>query len=358
MNTLPSSAIPRKLHVLWLQGERDLAERKPDLAAIVRHNETCASAASPPWAFRVWSEGDVLRECWPRLDGELASRLGPMLASCPSHAARSDILRLVLLLAEGGLYLDTDMLLVDDFDWLLHSPGPEDNAAQPSLVMLHDTSLTQTDSWIFGSRGNNCFFAAAPAHAFVRDLLQEIAAAQPYVGAQPFPDTSGGAIRWTMRTTGPELYERVLESPKWWQRACAPGSGIRLLPGVLVDPQAHRHLAQRTTPASAAPGRFAEPAAASPRQLQQSMRAANPSAVAVHLADNSWVGGGTVRLKRAALAVREWAHQNWMVVQLVLLLALVVMIAAAGVLLRRLTQTREQRIASLRRKLSRKTRRS
>lgn len=336
--------------MLWLQGEADLAARRPDLAAIVQHNRTHAAASSPPWEVRLWSEEDVLRESWPRLDPGIAAALQPVLASCPSHAARSDVLRLVVLTTEGGLYMDTDMLLLrDDFGWLLHSPGDE-AAAHPSLVLLHDTTMTDTDAWLFGSRGSNCFMAATPAHPFMSRLLGEIAASKPYplrgeggvvtaAAAAASPDVSSAARRWTLRTTGPELLERVLTSPEWWSRACAPGSDIRLLPCSLV--QLHRK------------GLPDAPAPLGPSALERSVRAGNPSAAAVHFSDNSWVGSDVVALKRAGLAVREWAYHNWLVVQLVLLLAVVVITAGAALLVRRVVQTRDRRVASLNRKLRR-----
>jgi hypothetical protein len=347
-------SIPRTIHALWLQGEADLTARKPDLAAILQHNRAHAAASSPAWDLRVWSEEDVMRDSWPRLDPALGERLAPVLASCPSHAARSDILRLVVLLTEGGLYMDTDMMLLsDDFDWLLHSPGAEEGAAQPSLALLYDTSMTRADAWLFGSRGSNCFIAASAGHDFIRALLEEVASAQPFPRrpGDAFPDVSTAARRWTLRTTGPDMLERLLTSPEWWARACAPAGGMRLLPGTLV----------RLQRSGTSPADWVDPSTPEARRtsaLETSVRASNPSAVAIHFSDNSWVSSNMVSLKRGALAVREWAFQNWLVVEIALVLAVVVLAVAAVALLRRLLQTHGQRVASLRRKLSRAQRKA
>lgn len=329
------ASIPRAIHCLWLQGEADLAARKPDLAAILAHNRSHAAAASPqPWSLRVWSEEDVMREAWPRLEPALREGLQPVLASCPSHASRSDVLRLVVLAAEGGMYIDTDMLLLtSDFSWPLRGDC--------SLALAHDMGMTRADTWLFGSRGSNCFFAASPGHPFLLDALREVASAEPYP-LRAFPDMSAPARRWTLRTTGPDMLQRVLTSPAWWSRASAPGGGVRLLPGEVI-------LMQRS-----GPERGAGP---DPASLERSVRAAHPSAVMVHFSDNSWVSGKLVSLKRAGLAARDWGYQNWLFVEVLFVLAVVLLLAAMGALAWRLTRTHEQRIASLRRRLARAVRR-
>jgi hypothetical protein len=337
MAAAESSPIPRAIHCLWLQGEADLAARKPDLAAILAHNRSHAAAASPqPWTLRVWSEEDVMREAWPRLDPALREGLGPVLASCPSHAARSDVLRLVVLSAEGGMYIDTDMLLLtSDFDWPLRGGC--------SLALAHDVGMTRADAWLFGSRGSNCFFAASPGHRFLADALREIASAEPYPLAEgAFPDMSAPARRWTLGTTGPDMLQRVLTSPGWWSRASAPDGGIRLLPGEVI-------LMQR-----GGPDRGAGP---DPLSLERSVRAAHPTAVMVHFSDNSWVSGKLVSMKRVGLAARDWGYQNWLFVEVLFVLAALLLVAATGALAWRLTRTHEQRIASLRRRLARAVRR-
>jgi hypothetical protein len=342
MATAGASSIPRTIHCLWLQGEADLAARKPDLAAILAHNRAHAAAASPPWTLRVWSEDAVMGEAWPRLDADLRSALEPILASCPSHAARSDVLRLAVIAAEGGLYMDTDMMLLsDDFGWPLQGGC--------SLALAHDVGMTRADAWLFGSRGSNCFLAAAQGHPFVLAALQEIASAQPYRLAEgAFPDMSSAARRWTLRTTGPDMLQRLLYAPEWWARTCAPDGGIRLLPGEVV-------LMQRsgTSPADwvGAGGRR------TPEALARSVRAAHPSAVMVHFSDNSWVSDKLVSLKRVGLAARNWGFENWLFVEVVFVLAIVLLLAAMGALAWRLTRTHEQRIASLRRRLARLARR-
>lgn len=338
--------IPRVIHMLWLQGEDDLRARKPDLAQILDHNRKHAAAASPSWQVRVWSEDDVMQEAMPKLERALREvgapseklTLAPVLASCPSHAARSDILRLVVLATEGGLYLDTDMMLLSDsFEWMLQDS---------SLVLAHDTSMTRADAWLYGSRGSNCFLAASPRHAFVLEALQTIAAAKPYPKrGDAFPDTSSAARKWTLRTTGPYMLEQLLATRRWWEQACASDGRIRLLPGAIV------HLQRSGSSASdfgapQAPGKGIANAA-----LEASVRKSNPSAVVVHFSDNSWVSNKLIGLKRLGLALRDWAYQNWIFVELIFVLALALLLVAGIVVVRRLTRSHAQRIASLQRRL-------
>lgn len=332
-----SPPIPRVVHALWLQGEADLRARKPDLAQILDHNRAHAAAASPPWQLRVWSEEDALRDAWPKLDPALRERLEPVLESCPSHAARSDVLRLVVLAAEGGVYIDTDMMLLRDaFGWALQDC---------SLALAHDTNMTRADAWLFGSRGSNCFLGAAQGHPFVLEALQQIAAAEPYPRAT-FPDMSAAARKWTLRTTGPELLQRLLASPEWWERAAAHDGGIRLLPGAIVQMQR-----EGTSPAD-----WVDPATPMERRasaLEASVLRANPSAIMVHFSDNSWVSNKLVSMKRAGLAVRNWGYQNWVFVEVLFALALAALLVGAIVLVRWVSRSQEQRIASLRRRLRR-----
>jgi hypothetical protein len=93
--------IPEVAHWIWL------AESLPDWAA---WNIDVFRSLHPEWTVRVWHE----------LPEQFPSDLRVLFQQLPWYSSRSDIFRYWLLAEYGGVYLDTDIVTVRNFDSLLN----------------------------------------------------------------------------------------------------------------------------------------------------------------------------------------------------------------------------------------------
>ena len=66
------------------------------------------------WEYRLWTDADMAS--FPLSQGPVGEHIAALLANASSHVERSDILRLDILFAKGGLYVDTDFERVAGFD--------------------------------------------------------------------------------------------------------------------------------------------------------------------------------------------------------------------------------------------------
>jgi len=97
------SKIPKILHQIWLGGE--MPEFEKQLTKRVR--ETLSS----DWIYILWRDSDIYKlKQFKNIDDYL---------STPNYGQRSDILRYAILNEYGGVYMDTDFLLLQQFDDLL-----------------------------------------------------------------------------------------------------------------------------------------------------------------------------------------------------------------------------------------------
>lgn len=298
-------AIPWSVHQVWVQGgEESMPAHIRRLVASVRETVKMAGAS-----YRMWSEADLL--------GSLSAvhpKLPAVYASAPNYACKSDILRLVALLTEGGIYLDTDMLVLqaEQLRWII-----EPSSTSPALVIANmhmptdDTLLTY--NLTSGLRTNNCFLAAPPGSPIVRRLLHLIAE------TPPFDPASDDAMTWTMKHTGPRLFIRQVLEPLNG-RADSPGwtasSGVRLVPKALVESAS---LSQGTLDLSA-------------EQLVVTMRLKHPAAAIIHTEDRSWFASPLLALSMGAKSLSAFASSN---ATLLLILCVVLAVAVAVMVARR-----------------------
>ncbi|MCC6468314.1 MAG: hypothetical protein IT563_08330 [Alphaproteobacteria bacterium] len=141
--------IPRILHYVWVGG-RPLPEK-------TRINIETWSRFCPDFEIKSWTDDNV-------------SFAHPYLARCRAlgnWANASNYLRLVKLLAHGGVYLDTDIML-----------------RRPLTPMLRDRCFlgfqveVQENDWV-----NNAVFGAEPGHWFVELCRQRLLEAHD--GSEP-----------------------------------------------------------------------------------------------------------------------------------------------------------------------------
>jgi hypothetical protein len=85
----PTAAVPRTIHLIWLNG--------PPPAAVL-HRASAWRLANPGWELRLWTEPDVPPDARPEVDERLRA-----------PAERSDVLRLDVLRREGGVVVAPEL---------------------------------------------------------------------------------------------------------------------------------------------------------------------------------------------------------------------------------------------------------
>ena len=126
-----STPVPRIVHQIWLQGEGAMPGE-----AYAASRTTCHVAKDAGWAYRLWSESDLMG---------FLSWYPSLRHLAPSAAFRADLGRYSILWDVGGLYLDMD---IDLFRL------PEDLKG----------------AWTV--QGGNHVMAAPPGHPRVRKMLE------------------------------------------------------------------------------------------------------------------------------------------------------------------------------------------
>jgi mannosyltransferase OCH1-like enzyme len=95
--------IPKRIHFVWLGSEI------PEIyAELIRR----CRRLHPGWRVRVWTEPEV-RELIRRMGTRLERRFGQRNLSL---STRSDLARYHIVACEGGIYLDTDFLVLRSFE--------------------------------------------------------------------------------------------------------------------------------------------------------------------------------------------------------------------------------------------------
>jgi hypothetical protein len=167
-------------------------------------------------------------------------------------ASKSDILRLLVLYENGGMYLDTDMILTqpDQLEWLIASSRDVDLALP--YLWEHDDDVLFGLNTVSMLPYNNCVLAAPVKSPIIEKLLQTVEQSRPFV-TNPF--------QWTLDTTGPVMIQKVIENNH---------TRVRLIPRALIQ-QAE----------------CVKPAHINTQGLQN-LREKYPTAILVHGQDRSW----------------------------------------------------------------------
>lgn len=105
IKTLPNSSlkIPKILHQIWIGKEMPQFEKQ--LSAQVR------DSLDSTWEYILWTEKDI--------DKLKNFQNKNLYNSTPNPGQKSDLLRYAVLSEYGGVYLDTDFLMISNFDSLL-----------------------------------------------------------------------------------------------------------------------------------------------------------------------------------------------------------------------------------------------
>lgn len=238
------NSIPFLVHQIWIQGGREtMPTHIRQLTEWVQQ-----SVETRGGMYRLWSEADLV----------IPEQLSTIYHSCPSMAAKSDILRMLLIYQYGGMYLDTDMILTqpDQLEWLISSSGGV-QLAMPYLWDPNDDKFCGINT-VSILPYNNCVVASPAQSNIVLKILQTIEKSPPFRKDQDSP------FQWTLNTTGPVMIEQVIKNE----------AQLRMIPRTLiVQSQVVK------------PSQIGEEGLA---KTIRKLRLQNPTAVLVHGQDRSW----------------------------------------------------------------------
>jgi mannosyltransferase OCH1-like enzyme len=166
------SVIPRILHYVWV-GDRPLPAK-------IRVNLETWSETHPDFAIRAWTNDNVAFD-------------NPYLAYCRAHkcwANASNYIRLEKVLAEGGIYLDTDIMLIGSLVPMLRN----------KCFFGFQVEDEQKD------RVNNAVFGAEPGHWFVEACRTRLL--KEFDGSEPANFSSPRLVTNLLREHGLQPYDR------------------------------------------------------------------------------------------------------------------------------------------------------
>jgi hypothetical protein len=146
MHQQTTNLIPKILHAIWLGSEPRPFDNCKNLENWQQEH--------PAWEVRVWRDQDVAKFLSTLGDWRIAK----MMQSVGSYAAKSDILRLVILREMGGVYIDGDMEIVKPID--------------PILDMVSTGCFVGWEQNY--ERINNAVIGAAPYHPAVCDAINAL----------------------------------------------------------------------------------------------------------------------------------------------------------------------------------------
>ena len=177
---------PTKLiHFIWLQGRAHMAEHDPALERYVQSWDVYF----PQWPKVFWDETEI-----KGLLGEKYPQAMEIYDKLPSFAAKADLARYAILYTFGGMYVDTDMECLENFECLFR-PGMD------FYVTLNDRQLFLEAT--FGARINNAWmYAVQPGFPALLDLVNSISRK----GHKP-----SNSMRWIMTVTGPRAFAAALK---------------------------------------------------------------------------------------------------------------------------------------------------
>jgi inositol phosphorylceramide mannosyltransferase catalytic subunit len=186
--------IPRSLHQIFLQGEAALP-------APIREVRDCLRAANPDWAYTLWDTASgeaIIAETYGDAVLRRFRRIAPEY-----HAARSDLLRYLVLYARGGVYLDLkstcdrplDEAILSGDRYLVMQWNPDVRTHHPELSHVETGEHVQ---WAL---------ASVRGHPILREVIEHVLRNIDRYSEWRF----GTGYFGTLRLTGPIAYTLVVE---------------------------------------------------------------------------------------------------------------------------------------------------
>ncbi len=199
-------------------------------------------------------------------------RIQALLGSMSSPAARSNVIRALVLLAEGGVYLDVDTVTVRSFlpvlgethafvgqericfpGWHAKRPAPTQRARSYALALLRGLLGTVPNGFrlfsqlepLYSLWANNAVMGCEPRHPFMRAYVFAMLELQPELARRRYgvgPDllqrvlSSYSDDQHPVTCLGPEVFYPLppVISNHWWKIVRRPDLDKALTPSTLV----------------------------------------------------------------------------------------------------------------------------
>jgi mannosyltransferase OCH1-like enzyme len=168
--------IPKIIHQTW-KTERIPRKWAPFVKKVRDLN--------PGWEYRLWTDSD--NEAFVRKE---FPEFYPVFRGFSREIMRADVIRYLIMLRIGGLYLDLDYEVLAPFEF-----------GEAVLVLPLNRSMKYGDPM---DELGNCIFASVPGHAFWEDVIADLASRPPQV-------TEYCQI---YEATGPSFLTRIYHSHK------------------------------------------------------------------------------------------------------------------------------------------------
>lgn len=161
-STLFVMSIPKKIHFCWLSG--DPYPRK------IRRCMATWQKLMPDYELCLWDT--------QRFPMETAPAYVQEAFACRKWAFAADYIRMYALYTEGGIYLDSDVLLLKNLEELLDHDFTSSMEFHPiqiekdgAMAHLDETGHRTDDAYISGIQIQAAVMAARPGCAFVKEVL-------------------------------------------------------------------------------------------------------------------------------------------------------------------------------------------
>jgi Glycosyltransferase sugar-binding region containing DXD motif len=197
--------IPHVIHQIWLQGEDKIPDRERKWMESIKKN------FNPSWEHKIWCTETV----WPLL----SDRMKEIWEKAPSFSCKSDLARIAILSKFGGLYLDTDYLVLKDFSFLFTDD------IECLLVKLEGLKPYERHYNNF----NTAVMACAPGFSMFVKWLDFIESIGPFGSSQS--KTYSIAKEYTEKVTAYHRLEKFLLEEGYHDRA-----DVRIISGALLEP--------------------------------------------------------------------------------------------------------------------------
>jgi len=285
--------LPKIIHQIWLQGLEHFKEkRKQEYQWTLE-----VQAFFPDWEYHLWSEDDIKTI----INNELPQLL-PLLNASPNMAFTADLGRFAFLFKYGGVYMDTDYMILKSFAHLLLQPNTE-------FVCLYYDAFSPFDSKILSNwRHNNCFTASVKQSPILTELINAMIQYGPYKKSDnSYAYTENCSLR---------NYDKVM-------KAHISDPNMLVISNHDLEPL-HAFNQNRTCKSAA------------------DCRKEFPSAYAIHMGVGSWIPG--IESLKAVGVVYGEMRDNWQITAIVLLCFTILFLVLFAVTLYKLIKTRKSSI--------------
>jgi hypothetical protein len=198
--SLVDSKIPNVLHWIWL-GPEPFPERS-------KKNLLSWQALHPHWKMKFWTDNPKKKPPIPGMQVCPISSLPPspighLIAKACNYGEQSDLVRYIILLNEGGIYVDHDVLAIKSFEPL--------NRAYDFYAYLEtplDLPLKISDNNI---RLNNGLIGVKPGHVILEKVMKDVLEVWDVLQSQYPNNDQNSQIERTLKRTFLSFTKGVLQ---------------------------------------------------------------------------------------------------------------------------------------------------